>query len=53
MKLGSKVTYINENSDVFIIIHDYNNGQVEIKKVDDEGFKVNLALKSELKEMSE
>jgi hypothetical protein len=47
VKVGTKVSY-KENS--YIIIHDYGNGQVEMKK-DNERNTIELVNKSELKKV--
>ena len=47
MEVGTKVMY---QDSIYIIVHDYNNGQVEIKEVN-EYYKYILADKSDLKRL--
>ena len=47
MNVGTKVSYKENN---YIIIHDYGNGQVEMKK-DNERNTIELVNKSELKKV--
>ncbi|WP_169819152.1 hypothetical protein [Anaerobacillus arseniciselenatis] len=49
MDVGVKVLY---KDNIYIIAHDYNNGQVEIKK-ENEDYKYVVANKSELKRLDD